>query len=49
MANNRLNQIQEHLGPSNSADPTRVDGHVIIITGAAQGNPTFLIYGMRNY
>ncbi|KAJ5560201.1 hypothetical protein N7513_002600 [Penicillium frequentans] len=36
MANHRLNQIQNHL-VSADIDPTRVDGHVIIITGAAQG------------
>ncbi|KAJ5813792.1 uncharacterized protein N7503_000542 [Penicillium pulvis] len=36
MANHRLNQIQNHL-VSSDIDPTRVDGHVIIITGAAQG------------
>jgi 3-oxoacyl-[acyl-carrier protein] reductase len=39
MANTRLSQIQTHLEPSGlEMDPTRVDGHVIIITGAAQGN-----------
>ncbi|KAJ5906375.1 uncharacterized protein N7473_003291 [Penicillium subrubescens] len=38
MANTRLDQIQSHLGPNGlEMDPTRVDGHVIIITGAAQG------------
>ncbi|KAJ6002963.1 hypothetical protein N7451_005510 [Penicillium sp. IBT 35674x] len=36
MANHRLNQIQNHLG-SSDIDPTRIDGHVVIITGAAQG------------
>ncbi|KAJ5557006.1 hypothetical protein N7494_000921 [Penicillium frequentans] len=36
MANHRLNQIQNHL-VSLDIDPTRVDGHVIIITGAARG------------
>lgn len=38
MANTRLNQIQSHLGPNDlEIDPTRVDGQVIVITGAAQG------------
>jgi hypothetical protein len=38
MANTRLDQIQSHLGSNGlEIDPTRVDDHVIIITGAAQG------------
>ncbi|KAI9930785.1 hypothetical protein ASPWEDRAFT_739238 [Aspergillus wentii DTO 134E9] len=38
MANNRLRQVQNHLEANDPvADPSRIDGHVIIITGAAQG------------
>lgn len=37
MANNRLHQVQQHLRPAATEDPSRVDGHVILITGGAQG------------
>ena len=37
MASNRLHQVQQHLSPAETTDPSRVDGHVIIITGGAQG------------
>lgn len=37
MANNRLHQVQKHLRPAATEDPSRVDGHVILITGGAQG------------
>ncbi|KAJ2890900.1 short-chain dehydrogenase/reductase SDR [Zalerion maritima] len=35
----RLQQVREHLvgGAPSNKDPTRVDGHVILITGGAQG------------
>lgn len=38
MANDRLHQVQRHLRPAAPEDPSRVDGHVILITGGAQGN-----------
>ena len=38
MANNRLYQVQQHLRSAATEDPSRVDGHVILITGGAQGN-----------
>jgi hypothetical protein len=34
MTNARLSQIQAHL---DDLDPSRVDGHVVLITGGAQG------------
>lgn len=35
---NRLRQIHQQLQPSDpAADPSRLDGQVVIITGAAQG------------
>ena len=40
MANDRLHQVQRHLRPAAPEDPSRVDGHVILITGGAQGNLT---------
>jgi 3-oxoacyl-[acyl-carrier protein] reductase len=50
MANTRLDQIQSHLGPNGlEMDPTRVDGHVIIITGAAQGKIHKLIKVYSEY
>lgn len=35
MASDRLNQVCQHL--EGVTDPSRIDGHVIIVTGGAQG------------
>lgn len=35
MVSNRLNQVYQHL--EGATDPSRIDGHVIIVTGGAQG------------
>ncbi|KAF9887219.1 hypothetical protein FE257_010473 [Aspergillus nanangensis] len=38
MASNRLRQVQQHLEGSDPViDPSRIDGQVVVITGAAQG------------
>jgi hypothetical protein len=33
----RLEQMKNHLFPDVTFDPTRIDGQVVLITGAAQG------------
>lgn len=38
MASDRLRQVQNHLDASGPvADPSRIDGQVVLITGGAQG------------
>lgn len=37
----RLKQVTHHIAPSVQSTVSRVDGHVVIITGAAQGTRLF--------